>query len=476
MERPLALVVDRDPAVRQSIQLGFGRHDVVAMGVASSDEAMELLRTRPVRFLVLDLHAPGVVALDLIRHAARLQPAPVVVPLATATDRDSLPGLVEAGAFDVLDRSFDESTLQLMLRKVLRQHATLEETRQLREDLQSREGYHGIVGRTPAMERVREQLEQLSTSDVPVWLWGEIGTGKKLVARALHSRSKRAARSFSVVACSGLTAQNWGSYLGLDANGNVVPESLLARLGGGTVYLEELPALAPDLQWKVLRALARRDPAAGGPDVRVLASSTIDPQRLLQQGGVREDTFALVGGNPLELVPLRDRVQDVSLLSRYFIGTICTMNHLPPIRLELEALLLLERHHWRENVEGLRNALEQAVILSADGKIGPRDLPEWLRSPAGGPAGPSHRGKASALRRFREAKREVVEAFEHSYLSELMEHHGGNVTAASQQAGMLRSALQRLLRKYGLKSAAFRRSRQPTTAGEATRQESRAGD
>ena len=462
MDRPLALVVETDPAVREQIKEVFEGRDVVALGVGSAAETMEVLRSRPVRFLVLDVSAPGVVALDLLRYSARLQPAPILIPVAAAVERTQAMQLVEAGAFDTLDRPLHEAHLQLMVHKAVRHLSLLEESRRLRVDLQSREGYHGIVGRSPGMERIREQLAQLSASDPRVWLWGELGTGKELVARSLHERSERSAKPFSSVPCAGLSPQSWESRFGVNADGRLVPDGLLARLDGGTLYLEDLPAVTPDLQSRLMSALTRSN-------VRVLASSTVDPERLVEQGRLVEEAFTLSGTTVLELAPLRERVEDIPLLARYFISTICTINLLPPIQLAAEALQLLERHHWPENVQGLRNVLEQAVILCPDGTVRSRDLPDWLRESGSVPPAPLRRSEVSARRQFREAKREVVDAFERAYLSDLMQHHGGNVTAASQQAGMLRSALQRLLRKYGLKSAAFRRPRQAKATGESTR-------
>ena len=471
MDRPLARVVDTDPAVREQIKDVFERHDVVVLGVACAAETMEVLRSRPVRFLVLDVRAPGVVALDLLRYAAQLQPAPILIPVAAAAEREQAVQLVEAGAFDTLDRPLHDGRLQLMVHKALRQLSLVEETRRLRQDLQSREGYHGIVGRSPGMERLREQLSQLSASDRPVWLRGEIGTGKELVARSLHERSERSAKRFSMVPCAGLGAQTRESQLGLDADGRVVPDGLLARLDGGTLYLEDLPGLAPDLQSRLLKTLTGPGGTEGSPigNIRILASSTVDPERLVEQGRLVEEAFALWGANILELPPLRDRVQDIPLLARYFISTICTINHLPPIQLAGEALHQLERHHWPENVQGLRNVLEQAVILCPGGKIRLQDFPDWLRESGSAHSAPPGPARVSTRGQFRAEKREVVEAFECSYLSDLMEHHGGNVTAASEQAGMLRSALQRLLRKYDLKSAAFRLRHQAKSAGESTR-------
>jgi len=468
MERPLALVVDTDPAVREQIKEVFEGHDVVALGVGCAAETMEVLGSRPVRILVLDVRAPGVVALDLLRYSAELRPTPILIPVASSAEREQAAQLVEAGAFDTLERPLHETRLRLMIHKALRHLSLVEETGRLREELRSREGYHGIVGRSPGMERIREQLTQLSASDAPVWLWGELGTGKELVARSLHGRS---AKPFALIPCAGLGAETWDSQLGVDADDRVVPGGLLSRLAGGTLYLENLPALTPDLQSRLSRTLTNSDGPRSSPvrNIRILASSTVAPERLVEQGRLVEEVFGLLGANILELAPLRERVEDIPSLGRHFISTICTINHLPPIELGGEALRLIERHHWPENVQGLRNVLEQAVILCPDGKIRSRDLPDWLRESGSAPSVRPGAEKPSARRQFREAKREVVEAFEHSYLSDLMEHHSGNVTAASQQAGMLRSALQRLLRKYGLKSAVFRRQHQPKAAGESTR-------
>jgi DNA-binding NtrC family response regulator len=174
--------------------------------------------------------------------------------------------------------------------------------------------------------------------------------------------------------------------------------------------------------------------------------------RLRAELGGREGCDAIVGASASI-----ERVRDVGLLARHFVATICEINKLPEVRLSTEALELLERYRWPTNMQGLRDAMEQAVILASDGAIQPGDLPEWIRgSEHGSPT--STPESANEPRSFREAKREVVERFERSYLAELMGHHRGNVTAASHRAGMLRSALQRLLRKYGLKSADFRTS------------------
>ena len=463
MERPLALVIDRDPAAREQIRTIVTEHGVDVRGAGTAAETTEALRAHPPRLVILDVDTPGLNMEDLIERASRLKPSPIVIAVTPSHDRRRAHALIDSGAFDVIDKPVDETRLQLMVRNAMRHQVTRDELGALREDLQRREGYDGLVGRSPQMERLRVQIARLAEGDSAVWLCGEDGSGKEHAAREMHRRSRRAACRFETVVCAGLDEDALANRLGLATDGPVIAGGLLAALRGGMLYLVEPAALALDEQALVLKALDWAGSKA--VDVRVLASSTIAPRTLAEDGRLLEPLYARLAGETVMLPPLRERTEDIPLLARHFIRTICAINQLPPIRLEADAVALLESRHWPENVQGLRNALEQAVILSPDGRVRPRDLGDGH---AERPRGVVSSTGSGAFRQFREAKREVVEEFERSYLRALMERHGGNVTAASHQAGMLRSALQRLLRKYGLKSADFRRSRQ-TTSEDVTR-------
>ena len=465
MQRPLALVVDRDPNVRARIREAFESQQVEARGASSAAETMDALSTRPVRIIVVDTETPGVDMIQLIGHASQLSPSPVVIAVAPdQVERQAL-DLFGDGVFDVLPRPIDDGRLRATIKKALEHQTLLEEVRRLRQDLQSREGYHGLVGRSEQMERLRETLTRLAPSEGPVWFHGETGTGKELAARTLHARSPRAEKAFVVVPPA-IIGPDGGDEEGSD-EGLPLPRALLDRARGGTIYLEDVAALAPETQARLLAGLDRV--GQDDFDVRVLSASTLEPGTLADQGRLINALRARLAGETLALAPLRERASDVPVLARYFVSTICAINHLEPIQLSPEALDALGRDRWPDNVQGLREAMEQAVILCEGGKIRPGDLPDRLRGarttalPAGAPVADG------SLRRFREAKREVVEVFEQSYLSRLMERYSGNVTAASQQAGMLRSALQRLLRKYGLKSADFRAARRADKAEESLR-------
>jgi two-component system response regulator AtoC len=295
------------------------------------------------------------------------------------------------------------------------------------------------------MERVRARIGSLARGDDGVWIVGEPGSGKELTARLLHA-SADGEGEFVLVNCAELRK----------VEPLVEGKGALDRAQGGTLYLENLPELRLDLQEDLEREIRRRE--TGRPRVRYIVGSREDAASAAAEGRLLEGLRERASKATIVLPPLRDRREDIAVLANHFVVAICEINHLTPIRISSEALSVLDRYDWPGNVQELRNAIEQAVILSVDGTIGPGDLPDRVRD-RGDLARSSPTGPGLSRRPFREVKREVVDVFERAYLGELLERHGGNVTAASRQAGMLRSALQRLLRKHGLKSADYRASR-----------------
>lgn len=463
MDRPLALVIDSDPAVHADVRKALEKHEILIEGASNGRETMKALDSRPVRLIVGDLDTPGVDARAVVSYAARCDPLAPIVALASSERDVDVESLVGRTAFDVLCKPVDPRRLDLVIRRVKLHITLLEDLRALRENLQSRDGLHGIVGRSPQCERVRQSVTRLAVSESPVWFWGEPGTGKKLAGRTLHRQSNRAGSAFAILQCAGLSARPWRTQLGVDASDTPLAGGVLAKLEGGTVYLEDLPALDPGFQTKLLSVFRPADGAGG--NIRVLASSTVDPQSLVEEGRIPESIHARLASERVFVPPLRERAEDIPLLARHFIAAICAINQLPAMQLAPDALQLLERHRWEDNVRGLRDAMEQAVLLSHDERIRSSDLPDAVRESGAG-ASVGAPGRGPLLPSFREAKRDVVERFERSYLGDLMRRHGGNVTAAAQQAGMLRSALQRLLRKHGLRSAEFRRKhRAPVPEG-----------
>jgi len=308
------------------------------------------------------------------------------------------------------------------------QRTVLEELCRLRANDAADRDLPQILGRSQAAEHLRTRIRELATSRAPVLFSGEVGSGRRHAARCLHAIAKEA-----------------GSFVVVSAGDRAALDAALTE-GPGTVFLPSLERLA----WPAQEALAAALTSAS-TRARVTASIGIDPRRAADEGRLSRRLVAAFEGSNVAVPPLRERRMDVAALVARFIEELRRLNGLPPLAVDPDALAALERFPWPGNVTQLRGAVESAVMLASDGDVRLRDLPEALRNDPGA----SGTG-AFASRRFREAKRVVVEAFERSYLEDLLKRNGGNVTGAAEQSGMLRSALQRLLRKHALHSADFR--------------------
>lgn len=285
-----------------------------------------------------------------------------------------------------------------------------------------------ILGRSHAAETLGRRVAELAASRVPVLFTGEPGSGRRHAARCLHALSNEA---------DGFVVVPSGDRKALEA-------ALSSRRG--TVFLASLE----NLEWSAQEALAvALTSPVNGP--RVAASMGVDPHVAAEEGRISRGLVASFSGAIVPVPPLRDRRADIVVLARAFIEELRSLNGLPPIVLTPQALAALERAPWPGNVRQLRSAVESAVMLSADGTMRLGDLPEHVLGGVG-----VAESTVRADRRFREAKRLVVDAFERAYLEDLLKRHGGNVTGAAEQSGMLRSALQRLLRKHEIHSADFR--------------------
>ncbi len=449
MERPTVLVVDRDARVRERWSREFEARDVVVFGAADAPAALELLRTRQPTVAAVDSSAPGVETTNLLETARRLRPAVAIVLLDDDPPSTEPRRLEEIGVFDVVARGADPREIRRTVSRSLRHGRALEECRQLRDRLRRRAGYDALVGNSALMERLREDLQRAAESDAAVMFLGEPGSGRELAARTLHATSHLAALPFVVVSCRRAGPE-------LTERAAAVGEECAERV----LFLDDVLALAPSVQQRLLVSYSRAESGLGPPPAaRVLSACSGDPGAAAEEGRLLRGLHDRLAVVTIAVPPLRDRAEDLGLLASRFIEELRELNDLPPIRLAPTTIALLEHYHWPGNVRELRSAIEQAVIVAGSGEIEPAHLPGRIQQHASaddGSAGPSQ------VASFRDAKREVVEKFERRYLRALLDRHRGNVTSAAQNAGMLRSALQRLLRKHGIRSAEFRR-RTPMT-------------
>ena len=332
----------------------------------------------------------------------------------------------------------------------------------------SRQGHFGaLIGQSPAMREVYAVLERIADTDMSVLVGGETGSGKELVARALHDESPRHKGPFVVLDCGALPRELAEAAILGHRKGSFT-SAISDRAGcfeeahGGTLFLDEIGELPLDLQPKLLRVLDRREVQRIGDstvrkvDVRVVAATHRDLKTMVSQGQFREDLYFRLSVMTVELPPLRDRGDDIVLLAEKFIAEFTRGK--PPVALGPAARAALLDHKWPGNVRELRNTIERAVHLAARGVIEPSDLflgrqPRTPVAPAAPPPAADAPDPAlEGLYRlpFKEAKQELLDAFERRYFSRLLDDHAGNLSRAAAAAGITRYYLRELLKRLGL--------------------------
>lgn len=451
MGRLVALVVDRDAALRARLQDRLAVQGIETRGAVSEVDAKASCRERPVNLL---LAAPSA----LITECANWPHPPVVVAVFGSSEELLATGSewLECGADDLLALDSGAGHIDLTLKRAAAWAAQCERHAILQHERQERDGFGGLVGRSAALESIRERLHRLAPLDETVWIEGEQGVGKKWCARSLHHLSANPGDTFVVLESADLETPGWED--------RVLTTSHEDAGRKRTLYLAEPSSFHPDVMVRLQRVMLRIvDSKPVG--LRIVSGSTISLEDAVEQARLPQPLAGQLSRARISIPALRDRTEDIAPMALHFIRSIGQVNQLNPLQLSAAALDQLEAYNWPGNVRELRHAIEHAAIL-ADGLIDLPHLPKNVRD-NGGTRDVSS-GKNLAARPFREAKGVVVAEFEQAYLTALMEWERGNVTAAAGAAGMLRSALQRLLRKYGLKSADFRR-KSPGKTGSATR-------
>ncbi len=447
----LALVVDGDASLRAHLEDLLETLGIRTLGAATPADAEATARDRLVDLVIA---RPA----GWIESCTTWPSRPVAVGVFadSASLKATASGWLDRGFDDLLALDWDEATQSLALKRCASWAEQRARDAGLRDGAREREGFGGLVGRSAALESIRERLQRLAPLAENLWIEGEPGVGKQWCARELHRLGAGTEHPFVVLEAADLEAPGWEDrWLSPGDDGG------LPKL---SIYLEQPGAFRAPAMDRLQRLMLKIE-ASKNSTFRLVSGSTVALETLVEQAAIPRALAGMLSAVRLTIPPLRSRAEDVGPLALHFIRLIEQVNCLDPLRLSAEALDQLEAYAWPGNVRELRHAIEHAAIL-ADGLIELTQLPRAVRDGVG--ADDRDAGVDYSGRPFREAKGDVVARFERDYLTALMECERGNVTAAAREAGMLRSALQRLLRKYGLKSADFRR-RQRGRAATATR-------
>lgn len=459
-DRARILLVDDEPALRRGLARALVR-DFDVLTAEDGPAALGLLATTRVEAVLLDLAMPrmsGAEVLDRIRAA---YPDVEVVVMAGHADLDAAIAAVRAGAYGVVTKPVDaEAAVAITIERAIERGRLERRARALEERVDEHEQLGEVITSSAAMQDAYRKALGVAAVAAPLLLVGERGTGKELVARAVHRRGPRAARPFVAVDCSALPPSRAEDEL-FGEGGDASPDGrarggLIEAADKGTLFLDEVSALPLAAQARLLRVLTHGEIArAGGEprrvDVRVIASTCEGLRELASSGQLREDLAYRLGVVVVELPPLRRRREDVALLASHFLNR-CARRHGRDVkRIGPEAARLLREHAWPGNARELESAIEHAVISARGEAILPADLPPAVSGRSGPPLRPPRDALVLPAELcdlpYAEAKERAVDAFDQIYVGRLLERTGNNLSEAARQAGMDRSNFRRLKKK-----------------------------
>ena len=464
--RHILIVEDNELARTQLRKALAVNPDLAVDAVADGSKALETLLERNVSVVITDLRMPRLDGMQLIEE---IQKRRLPVTVIVMTGHGSIEGAVQAlrlGAYDFLPKPIDVDNLRLVMERALRERSLQDELAYLRTQLQSRYSFHNILSKSPAMHAVFELISNLAHSNTTVLIEGETGTGKEMVARAIHEASY-ARRSGPMVAlnCAALPESLLESELFGHEKGSFT-SAVSQRQGrfelahGGTLFLDEVGDVPASMQAKLLRVLQeRRFERVGGTqsievDVRVITATNRSLQRLTRKGKFRQDLYYRLNVVKIALPPLRERLEDIPLLATSFAQKYTpagqkTKQVSPP------AMEVLLGYRWPGNVRELENAIERACVTCRDDTVQVENLPPDLLAPSGlAPAPPA--AQADLSRPLLELLRETSATLEQQYIKKALKRARGSVSRCAKICGLSRRSMTTKIAEYKIDKAEYK--------------------
>ena len=420
----------------------------------TAEEAFEVLAHVLPDVVCLDLGLPGMTGMEALTRLRRTHPRLPVVILTADREVDSVVTAIQAGAYEYLPKPLDKTKLLTVVGNASEKHRLELRVARLEREVTPADGYGAMIGRSRVMKRVFREIDRVAASDVTVLIRGESGTGKELVAQALHDEGGRASGPFVAINCAAVPenlqeSELFGHERGAFTGAVQRRQGRFEQADGGTLFLDEVAELSPSLQAKLLRVLQERSfHRLGGSeeirvDFRLVAASHRSLADEVAQGRFREDLFFRLAVFELDLPPLRDRGDDVFLITQHLLAR---LNGESTPSLSEEVRAVFRSYGWPGNVRELENALRRAAVVNRDGRLRLEDLPRRILEDADAPEArdPGHLPVAT------ERPLSMGE-LEKRALAEALERADGNVAEVVRQLGIGRTTVYRKLKKYGLR-------------------------
>jgi DNA-binding NtrC family response regulator len=458
------LVIDDEGVVCLSCTRILASDDYEVECKQRPDEGLRAAISGGYDVILLDLVMPDMTGLEVLQQ---LRSAGVSSEVVMITGYSTVETAVEAmklGAADYVSKPFTPDELRVVVKKVLERSALVRENIELRKKLESQQGFEGIIGESPAMERVFKLIQRVAPTQGTVLITGDSGTGKEMVAKAIHNLSLRKGRPFLAFDCSSLApslieSELFGHVKGSFSGAIATKQGLFEVADKGTLFLDEVANISLETQGKLLRVLETRqvkkvgDTAEHEVDIRLIAATNRNLLDMVKDGTFREDLYYRLNVVPIHVPPLRERRGDIARLAMTFLERYRKNYQFKARLFTPEAMGLMESYSWPGNVRELKNVVERIAIMCDSEEIVPHHLPSELQQtpllslPASIP---------QTWEEFKAFKRQMyestVEELECRFIMQALERSKGNVSRAAQEVGMQRTNFHALMRKYGLTS------------------------
>ena len=445
------LIVDDEAGVRSALGGVLKDEGYLVDAVDSGESCLERVVRQVYDVIVLDIWLPGLDGLETLEKLRERNVDSQVVMISGHGNIESAVRAIKMGAFDFVEKPLSLDKTVLVARNALRQRRLEAENRALREHVDRR---LVMVGESPVMQQLRQQIAKAAPTNGRVLIYGENGTGKELVARSVHAMSRRESGPFGEVNCAAIPeelieSELFGYRRGAFTGAVTDREGKFEAADGGTLFLDEVGDMSLKTQAKVLRVLqeqvVERVGGQGGVrvDVRVIAATNKDLRLAIEEGTFRDDLFFRLNVIPVFVPPLRDRRKDITLLAEHFLGEFAHEYGHRVKSLDDAALTVLKSHSWPGNVRELRNVLERLAIMVPGETIVADDL-EFL---SGGGRRAGERPPADAM-----PLQQARDGFERDYIVRALVAHKGNISRAAEALGVERSNLYRKMRTFGIMS------------------------
>ncbi len=456
MKRRKVLVIDDDASLRRVMEMQLEEIGCDVLAVASGKEALGVLEEATLDLVITDLRIPGMSGMDILKSLRTDHPElTVIMVTAYGTVRTAVEAM-KAGAYDYLTKPIDYDELTLVVNRALEHQQLLEEVRNLRHTLDEKYGFESIIGRSKILLRVLEMTSRVAQTDSIVLIRGETGTGKELLAKAIHQNSRRKNEPFVTINCGAIPSnlmesELFGHTKGAFTGATTAKKGRVETADGGTLFLDEIGELPLDLQIKLLRLIQQGEIEKVGAsnsskvDVRIIAATHRNLQAMIEDGTFREDLYYRLAVIPLELPPLRERLEDIPELVQHLFLKSKQKHSRTELHLPESLLPGFSNYDWPGNIRELENVIERLVVLAVGDKISADDLPEFLIRGSSLP---------DLIRLDLSPQGISLEAIEKDLIIKALKKFNWNQTQAARYLDISRRTLNYRMEKHGIRKDA----------------------